>query len=173
MYPRDAATAHWRDAMSRLAHAYPGHQDRQGCGMISIELARRLRDTGLCWTPASGDRFVVPDRDLDGQVFAISEMTIDIRSSPSGRLIAFNGTVEWALDSILQREVIWLPSEGQLRELLGPRFIALERDGDMFRCVVDLDGHRIEYRDANAADAYGRAVLHHLLYDRPPTITGG
>jgi hypothetical protein len=133
--------------------------------MISIELARSLRDAGLPWTPASGDRFVIPDRDLDGQVFAISEMTIDIRSSPSGQLIAFNGTVEWALDAILQREVVWLPSEGQLREQLGERFIALERDGDVLRCVVDFDGHSVEYRDANAANAYGRAVLHRLLHD--------
>jgi hypothetical protein len=133
--------------------------------MISIELARSLRDAGLSWTPASGDQFVIPDRGLDGQVFAISEMTIDIRSSPGGKVIAFNGTVEWALDAILQREVVWLPSEGQLRELLGERFIALERDGDVLRCVVDFDGHRMEYRDAAAANAYGRAVLHRLLHD--------
>ena len=132
--------------------------------MISIELARALRDAGLHWTPASGDRFVIPDRGLDGQVFAISEMTIDTRPSPGGQVIAFNGTVEWALDAIMQREVIWLPAEGQLRELLGSRFIALERDGDGLRCVVDFDGHRMEYRDANAANAYGRAVLHRLLH---------
>jgi hypothetical protein len=133
--------------------------------MISIELARALRDAGLPWTPASGDRFVIPDRDLDGQVFSISEMTIDTRSTPSGRVIAFNGTVEWALDSIMQREVIWLPGEGQLRELLGSRFVALERDDGVLRCVVEFDGHRMEYRDANAADAYGRAVLHWLLHN--------
>jgi hypothetical protein len=133
--------------------------------MISIELARALRDAGLPWTPASGDQFVIPDRDLDEQVFSISEMTIDTRSTPSGRVLAFNGTVEWALDSILQREVVWLPSEGQLRELLGSRFIALERDHGVLRCVVDFDGHRMEYRDANAANAYGRAVLHWLLHN--------
>src|SRR5919106_260544 len=132
--------------------------------MISIELERALRDAGLPWTPSSGDQFVIPDRDLDGQVFSISEMTIDTRSTPSGRVIAFNGTVEWALDSIMQREVIWLPNEGQLREFLGSRFIALERDDGVLRCVVEFDGHRMEYRDANAANAYGRAVLHRLLH---------
>lgn len=131
---------------------------------ISIELARQLRDAGLRWEPGSGDRFVIPDRDLDDQVFSISEMTVDIRTSPAGRLIAFNGTVEWALDSIMQHEVIWLPSEGQLREALGERFVALERAGDEWRCVVDFDGHRMLYRDANAVDAYGRAVLHRLLH---------
>ena len=132
--------------------------------MISVKLARELRDAGLRWEPASGDQFVIPDRDLDEQVFSISEMTIDVRSSPVGRLIAFNGTVEWALDSIMQREVIWLPSEGQLRDLLGDRFIALERTPSGLRCVVDFDGHRMEYSDANAANAYGRALLHRLLH---------
>ena len=131
---------------------------------ISLDLARQLRDAGLVWEPASGDRFVIPDRNLDDQVFSISEMTVDVRTSPAGRLIAFNGTVEWALDSIMQHEVIWLPAEGQLRELLGERFIALERaDGD-WRCVVDFDGHRMIYRDANAVNAYGRALLHRLLH---------
>jgi hypothetical protein len=132
--------------------------------VISVELARQLRDAGLRWEPASGDQFVIPDRDLDGQIFSISEMTIDVRNSPVGRLIAFNGTVEWALDSIMQREVIWLPSEGQLRGLLGDRFVALERTATGLKCVVDLVGHRMEYTDANAANAYGRALLHGILH---------
>jgi hypothetical protein len=33
--------------------------------VISIETARLLRDAGLRWTPASGDRFVVVDRGMD------------------------------------------------------------------------------------------------------------
>ncbi|HSK90184.1 MAG TPA: hypothetical protein VK875_02620 [Euzebyales bacterium] len=133
--------------------------------MISIGLARSLRDAGLRWEPTSGDRFFIPDRDLDDQIFAISEMTVDVRPTPGGRVIAFNGTVEWALDAIMQREVVWLPDEGQLRERLGDRFIALERvAGGGFRCVVDFDGQRMEYRAGDAADAYGRAVLHRLLH---------
>lgn len=135
--------------------------------MISVELARELRDAGLRWEPASGDQFVIPDRDLDGQVFSISEMTIDVRPSPVGRLIAFNGTVEWALDSIMQREVIWMPGEGQLREQLGDRFVALERRPSGLCCIVDFDGHRMEYCDANAANAYARALLHWLLHSAP------
>ena len=135
--------------------------------MISIDLARQLRDAGLRWEPASGDQFVIPDRGMDDRVFAISEMTIDVRPSPVGRLIAFNGTVEWALDSIMQREVIWLPAEGQLRALLGDRFIALEATPGGVRCVVDFDGHRMQYRDAVAANAYARAVLHGLLHGLP------
>lgn len=68
--------------------------------MISIELARRLRDAGLRWQPDDGDRFVIPDRNLDNRVFSISEMTVDVRGVPGGPLITFNGTVEWALDSV-------------------------------------------------------------------------
>jgi hypothetical protein len=135
--------------------------------MISVELARRLRDAGLRWEPASGDRFVIPDRDLDDQVFSISEMTIDVRTSPGGRLIAFNGTVEWALDSIMQREVVWMPTEGQLRTRLGTHFVALERADQGLRCVVERNGQRVEYTAPTAADAYGRAVLHGLLHDTP------
>lgn len=135
--------------------------------MISVKLARELRDAGLRWEPASGDQFVIPDRDLDDQVFSISEMTIDVRSSPVGRLIAFNGTVEWALDSIMQREVIWMPSEGQLREQLGDRFIALERRPSGLCCIVDFDGHRMQYCDPNAANAYARALLHWYLHRAP------
>ena len=37
--------------------------------MIDLDLARALRDAGLTWTPAAGDRFLVPDRDLDDMLF--------------------------------------------------------------------------------------------------------
>lgn len=138
-----------------------------GVPMISLDLASSLCDAGLPWTPGSGDRFVIPDRGLDSEVFTLSEMTIDVKSTPAGRLIAFNGTVEWAMDSIMQREVIWLPHEAQLRELLGERFVALERDGAGLRCVVMFAGERVVYRADDAATAYARALLHGLLHGRP------
>jgi hypothetical protein len=95
--------------------------------MISLDLARRLHEAGLEWTPAEGDRFVLPDRDLDGRVFTISEMVVEVRRSPVGSLIAFNGTTEWALDSIEQATAIWLPRESQLREALGDAMLSLAR----------------------------------------------
>ncbi len=87
--------------------------------MITIELARQLRDAGLEWLPAEGDRFIIPDRDLEEHVFSISEMTVEVRRFASESQISFNGAVEWALDSIEQGEVVWLPSEAQLRDRLG------------------------------------------------------
>jgi hypothetical protein len=132
--------------------------------MISIELARRLRDAGLPWTPADGDRFFIPDRDLEGHTFSISQMTIDVRDVPGGQQIAFNGAVEWALDAIMQREVVWLPSEAQLRDRLSDAFERLERRGDVYRCrAADKD-----FVAATAAEAYGLALLD--LLQRSPEV---
>lgn len=124
--------------------------------MINEELAAALRDTGFEWEPASGDRFVIPGHDLDGQVFHISEMTIEAHDVPGGRLIKFNGTTEWALDSIAASEVLWLPTESQLRDALGSRFDRLEALDGGFVVVLD-DGHR--EADIDAERAYARALL--------------
>ncbi len=90
--------------------------------MISFDLALRIRDAGVAWHPESGDRFAIPGRDLDGDVFVVSQMTIDAVEVNGTGLVRFNGTTEWALDSIEQDSVVWLPHESQLRALLGPAF---------------------------------------------------
>jgi len=128
--------------------------------MISIDLARRLRDAGLEWHPADGDRFFIPDRDLDEHIFSISEMTVDVRYVQGGRQIAFNGAVEWSLDAIMEHEVIWLPAESQLRVLLGDTFVGLQRDAAGYHCTTDRD---IAFSAPVAADAYGLALLDHLV----------
>lgn len=128
--------------------------------MITVELASALRDAGLSWEPRSGDRFAIPDRDLDGEVFVVSEMTIETQSLETGGIVRFNGTTEWALDSIPQSEVIWLPHEAQLRDLLGPRFTRLEAIPDGFVVVTSVDGGSEErHVDIDAERAYARAVL--------------
>ncbi|MCW2492902.1 MAG: hypothetical protein JWN47_2266, partial [Frankiales bacterium] len=66
--------------------------------MISVDLACRLRDTGLKWKPASGDRFVVTQSEMAGDVFVLSDMTVEVHDLPQGPVIGFNGTTEWALD---------------------------------------------------------------------------
>jgi len=130
--------------------------------VITVELASRLHRAGLAWTPASGDRFVIPDRDLDDQVFVVSEMTIEPQQLESGGIVRFNGTTEWALDSIAQTEVVWLPHEAQLRDLLGERFLRLEAVPDGF--VVELrpqgyDAPPERHADIDAERAYARALL--------------
>ncbi|OYO19409.1 pilus assembly protein CpaE [Enemella dayhoffiae] len=124
--------------------------------MISCELAAQLAGAGLVWSPASGDRFMIPDRDLDAEVFVVSEMTIEVEQFSNGQLIRFNGTTEWALDSIPADQVRWLPREDQLRRALGERFDRLEARADGFRVVL-VDGRFHDGRDAE--DAYARALL--------------
>jgi hypothetical protein len=128
--------------------------------MISVELALRLRAAGLEWSPASGDRFVIPGREMDTDVFVVSELTIDVHQAPTGPLIRFNGTTEWALDSVPQEAVVWLPHEGQLRAALGPRFRRLEPIGDGFAVVMEAaNGSEERHVDVDAELAYARALL--------------
>ncbi len=127
--------------------------------MISFDLAQQLHEAGLRWVPSEGDRFVLPDRDLDGMVFTISEMVVEVRRSPVGDLIAFNGTTEWALDAIEQAETVWLPREAQLRELLDTTLLSLARLDDGWRCTVRIGDELVEVEAQQADEAYGRALL--------------
>jgi hypothetical protein len=127
--------------------------------VIPLDLAIRLRDAGLVWQPAAGDRFAVPDRDLDEEVFVLSNMIIQVYDLPDGTVIAFNGTTEWALDDVEKDEAIWLPREDQLRELLGPAFRRLERTDEGFQLLARLEHRETEFSASGAEAAYGIALL--------------
>jgi hypothetical protein len=129
--------------------------------MIAIERAERLRAAGLRWTPRSGDRFVIDRPALAGEVFTISEMTIEAHDYPTGTVLGFNGTTEWALDSVTQDDAVWLPREDQLRDLLGGTFRSLARALDVtFQVVAELPGGPERgFVAEDAADAYADAVL--------------
>ena len=71
----------------------------------------------------SGDRFQLDEPEFEADVFTVSEMTIEPRAYPTGTILAFNGTTEWALDSVALEEALWLPREDQLRELTGYRML--------------------------------------------------
>ena len=107
-------------------------------GMISTELAVALRDAGLVWHPRSGDRFQLDEPEFEADVFTVSEMTIEPREYPTGRILAFNGTTEWALDSVALEDALWLPHEHQLRELLRGAFRALRRLDDTHEVEIAL-----------------------------------
>ena len=130
--------------------------------MISTHLAEALRDAGLRWKPASGDRFVIPQPALAGQIFTLSEMTIEAHEYPTGTVLGFNGTTEWALDSVDKADTLWLPREDQLRELLGGTFESLVMrpgsDGDTY-VVTTRAPEPGEFEAGSAADAYGLALL--------------
>ena len=127
--------------------------------MLSLELALQLRAAGVVWTPLPGDRFVVPNRDMDDEVFVVSDMTVEVHDFPTGKVIGFNGTTEWALDSLAQREVVWLPRENQLRELIGDEFERLEAVPGGFAVVTRDRYGEHRHVDIDAERAYARAVL--------------
>ena len=89
-------------------------------------------------------------------------MTIEARQTPSGTDLAFNGTTEWALDAIEEREAVWLPRLDQLLDLLGPQFMSLTaRSGGYVVRVRSGEAGEPEqdHVDVDPDDAAARAVL--------------
>lgn len=126
--------------------------------MISIAVARALRDGGLVWKPQVGDWFVVADRGMDEDIFVLSDMTAELHEYPHGNVIGFNGTTEWALDSVEGDDAVWLPRESQLRDLLGSAFRALARTPDGWRVDLEVSGRAWHIEDADAEQAYALAL---------------
>ncbi len=127
--------------------------------MLSRSLAQSLQTAGLHWHPASGDAFVIVREGFECDVFIVSDMTIESHEFETGTILGFNGTTEWALDSIALEGTLWLPHEHQLRELLGGTFRALTRTGDGFRVDAVVLGEPVSAEAAEAADAYGEVLL--------------
>jgi hypothetical protein len=127
--------------------------------MISTESALALRDAGLVWHPQSGDRFQLDEPEFEADVFTVSDMTIEPREYPTGRILSFNGTTEWALDSVALEDALWLPAESQLRELLRGAFRALRRLTDTHEVEIVLGGETLVFQHPEPADAYALAVL--------------
>lgn len=127
--------------------------------MISTELAAALRDAGLIWHPRSGDRFQLDEPEFEADVFTVSEMTIEPRAYPTGKILAFNGTTEWALDSVALEDALWLPREDQLREMLRGAFRSLRRLPDTHEVEIEVGGERSVFQHPEPSDAYALAVL--------------
>jgi hypothetical protein len=132
-------------------------------GVISPQLAADLRDAGLTWAPAKGDWFVIPDHGLDGLEFVVSDMVVETRRMAFDRqLLAFNGTTEWAMDTLAASEALWLPREDQLREVLGEAFIGLEYipgETPGYAVSMLLGDAEERFVDIDVEGAYARAAL--------------
>lgn len=130
--------------------------------MISSELARALRTAGVRWKPATGDVFRIERDGFESDVFTVSDMTIEAHEYPGGTILGFNGTTEWALDSVSVEDSLWLPREDQLRELLRGTFRSLRRvhgDAVHFEVAIELHGVTEYFTDPDAANAYAEALL--------------
>ena len=136
--------------------------------MLDVVLAQQLRAAGLAWEPKPGDRFVLPLPDMQDEVFILSNVIADVHQFENGNVIGFNGTTEWALDSVEQDDVVWLPREEQLRDLLGAAFVRLEQvTGGYAVTATAGDGEERRFVDIEAERAYARAVLARLQVGRP------
>jgi hypothetical protein len=127
--------------------------------VISRELATELNPL-LDWVPANGDRFFVPRPEISDLVFTMADMVVELLTQNGETRFHFNGTVEWALDSVESDHVVWLPREDQLRNLLGPLFLSLDASAGGY--VVTVSGPARAWHtdvEPEASDAYARALI--------------
>ena len=130
--------------------------------MISVDLARQLSSAGVMWQPEPGDRFTIVEPDLLGDLFWISELTIELHHYQDQSVLGFNGTTEWALDSVPLDIALWLPREDQLRSLLGSRFARLtrlSRNGAGWVVGVHDGVGVVEFAHPDVECAYAQALL--------------
>ena len=132
--------------------------------MISSELARRLKQAGLAWQPAERDFFMMPEHNLDDQIFVVSGLPALVQNFHSEMSITFHGSIEWALDYVLLSEAVWLPSETQMRGLLANAIgadapLRLDRTAAGYRLQVASGADLLEFEATDAEDAYALALL--------------
>jgi hypothetical protein len=139
--------------------------------MIATELAQQLKRAGLEWTPAEHDHFMIPDRQMDNQIFVVSQFTALVQMLKGQPAVTFHGSSEWALDYIMLADIVWLPTETQLREALAARIgvdapLRLERTLTGYRCQIACGARQLDFDAATAEDAYALALLYVLRANR-------
>jgi hypothetical protein len=143
--------------------------------MIPLSLALELKEAGLLWQTNNYDFFAIPDRGLDDRVFVLADMMAYTELVRGWPVVSFHGTAEWALDYILTSEVVWMPTEEQLREALVERLsmddprgefaLDLTNTPDGYRCAIGFHDEGLTFDGPTAGEAYGRALLHVLRQD--------
>lgn len=136
--------------------------------MISIQLAGELKEAGLVWQTGTHDFFAVPVNGLDDRVFVLTDIMAYTELIRGWPVVAFHGTAEWALDYIYTSEVVWIPTEEQLREALAARLpegggrLGLELTATGYACTIQTHDEPLSFAAATAGDAYAAALLHLL-----------
>jgi hypothetical protein len=131
-------------------------------GLIESTLARALFDTGIRWQPANGDWFCLFDDPSD--TWLIAPGAVELALLEGSPALLFHGASEWALDSVLAHEALWLPSETQVRDLLmhtlGPHAVLqIEVWAQGTRCRAQVGDWRYEASSTHAVDAYALVLL--------------
>ena len=127
----------------------------------------RLKRAGLEWHPAERDFFMMPDHNLDEQIFVVSALPALVQNFHSEMSITFHGSIEWALDYVLLSEAVWLPAETQMRALLADAIgvdapLRLDRTAAGYRLRIASGPDLVDFDAADAEDTYALALLHVL-----------
>jgi len=148
--------------------------------MIDLQLALRLKRAGLTWRPALLDCFGLPDRQMDDKVFVISDMLATVEMLQGVQVVSFQGASEWALDSLVTTEAVWIPSEEQLRLALEAALIGAGRPElrltaglGGYTCELTYQGQALRFEAGTAPEAYAAALLHILEAGGEPTGPAG
>lgn len=135
--------------------------------MISLSLAQQLKEAGLVWQTTPNDFFGIPDRDLDDQIFVLSEIQAQTDIFRGWPVVTFHGASEWALDYILSHEVVWMPREEQLRDAIFSYLpaghdasIQLHQNGKGATLLLNTPNGDNAFEGKNASEAYGLALLY-------------
>ena len=127
--------------------------------MLTVQLARDLAAAGVLWQPQAGDRFIIDAELLTGEVFWISDLTVEVYHYEGQSLLGFNGTTEWALDAVTLDQALWLPREDQLRELLGDRLLWVSPGDHGWEVRYTVGDAPRTLTDPSLECAYARAIL--------------
>lgn len=134
--------------------------------MISLALAHELKKAGLQWQPALHDFFALPDRMMDDKLFVISDLLVNIEQLQGAQIVSFQGAPEWALDYLVTSDVVWVPTETQLRQRLesallaaGNLELALKTTIAGVRLDFSYRGQELSFEARDAQDVYARALL--------------
>jgi hypothetical protein len=106
---------------------------------------------------------------MDEKLFVISDLLVNIEQLQGIQIVSFQGAPEWALDYLVTSDVIWVPTETQLRQRLESALLAgggLELSlhttiaGVRLNIVYRGQGFSFDARDAQ--DVYAQALLYLL-----------
>jgi len=140
--------------------------------MIPLALAVELKQAGLVWRTSTHDFFAIPDHDMDERVFVLADMVAFTELVQGWPAVAFHGAAEWAMDYIYSHEIVWLPTEEQLREALADQLrhddgregasLRLTAEAGGYRCAITFRDEGLSFAAPTAGEAYARALLHML-----------
>ena len=146
--------------------------------MIPLTLAIQLKEAGLKWLPDINDFFAIPDSDLDDRIFVMSDMMTEPTTLKGWPAITFHGTSEWAMDYIFIEEVVWMPTEEQLRQELvflldqsGGKtelMLKMEENG-RYTTLISFQNTPLTFTAPTALETYAHPLLH-ILENRKPSI---